>query len=115
MEFDTERNLSLRIQTLKEWKKELDKQVANLEYEARKCRDESFALDVKRGILASMYESAATDSPEHNMLLKQLRPVAEEFHDKLLLANKLVKEADAFKITAKSIQDRIETELNQID
>lgn len=115
MSFDTEHDLYLKIDTLKSWKTELSIQMHEREFEAKRIRDEALSLDLKREILASLYDAADADSPERKALYSILNPLVDEFHKKATEAVNMDKELESTKITFKLIEDRINSELANLD
>ncbi|WP_433618756.1 hypothetical protein [Paenibacillus cellulositrophicus] len=115
MLYDAEQDLVLKINSLKEWKAELSKKIADLQLDAKKARDESFRLDVRRAILVSLYESADADSPERKTLHSLLNTLVDKFQSKAAEAVKLKNELESHNAVFKLIEDRISSELATID
>ncbi|GAA0135365.1 hypothetical protein YSY43_22050 [Paenibacillus sp. YSY-4.3] len=77
-------------------------------------QEKSLSLDVKRGILVSLYEAADNASVEQTSLLAMLNPLIEEFHNKATEAAKRQMEIEKLRSTFTLIEDRIYSELRNL-
>lgn len=115
MRYDAEQDLALKINSLKEWKAELSKKIVDLQFEAKRARDEAVNLDVRRAILSSLYDTVDADSQERRTLYSLLNTLVDKFQSKAAEAVKLKNELESHITTFKLIEGKIDSELAKID